>query len=83
MNLADLPLVLTVDELARDVLRADRKTAYQLVHTGAIRSVKLGRAIRIPRAAVAEYLGEDYKTDNEERELPTNGNLNGGSDGET
>lgn len=57
MNLEDLPLMLTVDELADDVLRVDRKLAYRIVENEEIRVVRVGRLIRIPREAVAEYLG--------------------------
>lgn len=51
----DLPLSLTVAE-AGEVLRIGRSKIYQLVRCGEIRSIRIGRAIRVPRDAVAEYL---------------------------
>ena len=52
----DVPLSLTVSE-AGDILRIGRSKAYQLVRCGAIRSIRIGRSIRVPKDAVAEYLG--------------------------
>lgn len=54
-NFENLPLILTVDEITK-VLRVSRNTAYELVRSGKIRSVKVGRTYRIPKAAVDEYL---------------------------
>lgn len=51
----DLPLTLTVTELAA-ALRCSRGLAYELVRSGAISSVRLGRAIRVPRAALLDFL---------------------------
>lgn len=50
-----LPLALTVDEAAK-ALRVGRNTVYNLVRAGRIRSVRIGRKIRIPREALYEYL---------------------------
>lgn len=64
MRLAEfeaLPLTLTVEEFSELVGRCDRKTTYEMVKTGEIRSVKVGRSIRIPKPAVAAWLG--YETD--------------------
>jgi excisionase family DNA binding protein len=50
--------VLTVYELAR-ALRVGERSAYLLVASGQIRSVRVGpkgRGIRIPRAALDEFL---------------------------
>lgn len=51
----DLEPVLTVSEVM-EVLGCGRRTAYDLVASGALRSVRLGRAIRIPRSALREFL---------------------------
>lgn len=56
-SLGDLPLTLTVEE-AGQVLRVGRNTAYDLVRSGQLRSVKVGRQIRIPKQALLEYLGQ-------------------------
>lgn len=53
--LEKLPLVLRVEDLA-DILSIGRNTAYDLVHSGQIRSIKIGRCYRIPRDALAEFL---------------------------
>ncbi len=51
----DLPLTLTVEE-AGQVLRVGRNTAYELVRCGQLRSIKVGRQIRVPKDAVSDYL---------------------------
>jgi excisionase family DNA binding protein len=54
--------VLTVDEVSR-LLRVSRNAAYQAVWSGLIPSVKIGRAIRVPVAAVKAMLGEPVADD--------------------
>ncbi len=54
-NLDDLPLMLTADEAAQ-VLRVSRWSVYQQVQAGTLHAVKLGRSLRIPRAAIAQLL---------------------------
>lgn len=56
-TLADLPLMLTVEETAR-VLRIGRNRAYEAVSQGSIPSIRIGRKIRVPRKALAECIGE-------------------------
>lgn len=51
----DFPLVLHVKDLI-SLLSVSHNTAYQLVRSGQIRSIRIGRTYRIPRDAVAEYL---------------------------
>ena len=46
---------LTVEEVA-ERLRCNRNTAYALVASGAIPSVRVGRLIRIPVAGYEDYL---------------------------
>lgn len=53
--LEKLPPVLRVRDLG-PILAVSNNTAYALVRTGQIRSVRIGRGYRIPRDAVAEYL---------------------------
>jgi excisionase family DNA binding protein len=60
MNGADvtmetLPVVLTVDDLA-EALKIGHNAAYSLVRSGKIRVVRIGKNIRIPQAALMEYL---------------------------
>lgn len=53
--LEDVPLVLTVKDLLQ-ILSISHNTAYALVRSGQIRSIRIGRAHRITRDALAEYL---------------------------
>lgn len=46
---------LKVKEVAA-ILRCGRNQAYQLVKSGEIRSVRIGRAIRVPAEAVGEFM---------------------------
>lgn len=50
-----LPLVLSVSQVAQ-ILSLGRDTTYDLVRSGHIRSVRVGRQYRVPKAAVMEYL---------------------------
>lgn len=54
-SLKNYPLVLTVPELA-DVLHIGRNATYDLVNSGEIRCIRIGRSIRIPQSALLEYL---------------------------
>ena len=53
--------VIRVEDLTH-ILSISRNTAYELVRSGKIRSVKIGRTYRSPLTAVEDYLnasGED------------------------
>lgn len=54
-SIDNLPLVLTVDEAGK-ILRIGRNAAYDLVRCGLISSIRVGRTIRVPRQAVADFL---------------------------
>lgn len=54
-DLHELPMTLRVEDLMA-ILGIGRNTAYQLVRSGQIRSVRIGRQIRIPRDALLEFL---------------------------
>ena len=51
----DLPLTLRMEDLM-PILGIGRNTAYELVRSGQIRSVRIGRQIRVPKDALADYL---------------------------
>ncbi len=55
-SLDELPLALRVEDLM-PILGIGRNTAYELVRSGQIRSIRIGRQLRVPRDAVAEFLG--------------------------
>lgn len=50
-----LPLVLTVTETG-EVLRIGRSKTYELIRCGKLRSIRIGKQIRVPREAIAELL---------------------------
>lgn len=53
----ELPLTLRVEDLM-PILDIGRNTAYELVRSGQIRSIRIGRQLRIPKDAVQEYLAK-------------------------
>ena len=54
-DIPQLPLVLTVEDLTT-LLHIGRNKAYDLVNSKQIQSIKVGKQIRIPRAALERYL---------------------------
>ena len=54
-DLHDLSMTLRVEDLM-PLLGIGRNTAYELIRSGQIRSVRIGRQIRIPRDALLEFL---------------------------
>ena len=51
----DIPLVLTIEELM-PVLSVGRNVAYELVRSGKIKGIRIGKQIRIPKAEVQRFL---------------------------
>ena len=51
----DLPLTLRVEELM-PILDIGRNTAYELVRSGKIRGIRVGKQIRIPKEEVQRFL---------------------------
>ena len=51
----ELPLTLRVEDLM-PILGIGRNTAYELVRSGQIRSIRIGRQLRIPKAEVISFL---------------------------
>lgn len=54
-DISALPLILTVEDLTK-VFAVGKNTAYKLIRSGAIYSVRVGRNYRIPRYAITEFL---------------------------
>lgn len=50
---------LTVTEVAA-IMRVSRMTVYRLVNAGTLASVRVGRTVRVPEAAVDDYLRRAY-----------------------
>lgn len=59
-SIDELPLVLRVEDLM-PILDIGRNTAYALVRSGKIRSVKVNHQIRIPRDALIDFLSGSEK----------------------
>ena len=51
----DIPLIMTVEDLM-PILLIGRNTAYELVRSGEIQSLRVGRQIRISRDALIAFL---------------------------
>lgn len=54
----EIPAVMGVPELAA-LLDIGRNSAYELVRSGQVKALRVGRKIRIPRHAVLQFLGFD------------------------
>ena len=54
-DLSVLPMTLRVEDLM-PILGIGRNTAYELIRSGQIRSIRIGRQIRIPRDALLDFL---------------------------
>ena len=54
-SLDDLPVTLRVEELM-PILGIGRNTAYALVRSGRLHSIRVGRQVRIPKNALIEFL---------------------------
>lgn len=55
MTIQELPDVISVSDLAK-VLGVGKNSAYELVNTGKLKSVRVGRQIRISKAALLQFL---------------------------
>ena len=53
----ELPLTLRVEDLT-SILDIGRNTAYELVRCGKIRSIRIGKQLRIPKQALIDYLSD-------------------------
>ncbi len=51
----ELPLTLRVEDLM-PILKIGRNTAYELVRSGQMKSIRVGRQIRIPKSEVFRFL---------------------------
>lgn len=51
----ELPLTLRVEDLM-PILGIGRNTAYELVRSGQIRSIRIGRQLRVPKGALQTFL---------------------------
>ena len=56
----ELPLTLRVEDLT-SILDIGRNTAYELVRCKKIRSIRIGKQLRIPKDALVEYLSDENR----------------------
>ena len=54
-SMEDIPLILRVEDIM-SLLDIGRNTAYELLRCGAIRSIRVGKQLRIPKEAIIEYI---------------------------
>jgi excisionase family DNA binding protein len=64
-RLGDLPAFLTVDEAAV-LLRVGRSAMYEAASRGELPTIRVGRRLRVPRAALLELAGERLVRDGEQ-----------------
>lgn len=55
MDYNTIPDIMSVEEM-RSILKIGRNKAYAIVGTGAIKSLKIGRTIRIPKRYVVDFI---------------------------
>ena len=55
----ELPLLLTVEDLM-PILGIGRNTAYELVRTDQIFSIRIGRQLRIPKQALIDFVNKGH-----------------------
>ena len=56
----ELPLTLRVEDLT-SILDIGRNTAYEMVRCKKIRSIRIGKQLRIPKDALVEYLSSENR----------------------
>lgn len=56
----NIPDILTVKDIC-SLLQIGRNTAYDLIHSGAIRHIRIKNQIRIPKSYVIEYIQQSQK----------------------
>lgn len=54
-NFSDMPIVLSVDDIA-DTLTIGKNKAYTLVNSGEIKALRIGNHLRIPRESFIAFL---------------------------
>lgn len=50
--------VLLIDDIM-NILKVGRNTAYKLINSGEIKSLRIGRNIRIPKICLIDYLSRE------------------------
>lgn len=66
------PDVLSMKQLT-ELLQVSKKTAYGLIQSGRIQSIKVGREHRIPKPFILNFLGIDQTEENKRDACRVNG----------
>lgn len=56
-KLEDLPAILTIPQI-QEILGISRVMAYELAHRAGFPAIRLGRCLRVPRAALEAWLSK-------------------------
>lgn len=51
----DIPVLLSIEDL-QDILNIGRTKAYELIRSGQLRSIRIGRLVRIAKSDLLEFL---------------------------
>ncbi|MCD8117575.1 MAG: helix-turn-helix domain-containing protein [Oscillospiraceae bacterium] len=54
-SIEDIPVLLSIEAL-QDILGIGRTKAYELIRSGQIRSIRIGRLVRIAKSDLLEFL---------------------------
>lgn len=54
-SIEDIPVLLSIEDL-QDILGIGRTKAYELIRSGQIRSIRIGRLVRISKSDLLDYL---------------------------
>lgn len=54
--------ILLIEDIM-EILRIGRNSAYNLIKTGRLKCIRVGRNIRIPKAFLLDFLSEEYYND--------------------
>ncbi len=66
LMLRDYPDVMSITQMC-EVLGVSTKTGYKLLQSGEVKSIKVGRAYRIPKAHLLTYLAIGEKPEDRSR----------------
>lgn len=61
MLFSDYPDVVNVEQMCSMLGGIGKKTAYELLRTGDIRHIKLGKSFKIPKVCIIEYIVGDIQ----------------------
>lgn len=69
MEVSEYPAILTVSQV-QDILHISRTTAYKMIRSNEIKSLRIGRSIRIPKVCIMDYIQSTCYTNGCNEPLP-------------